>query len=87
MTPDKLRGLRIRFRNVLWRRFPQADAVTIGQGTNELVNIAVREAFNLVDMPHAIDCVCWNCVLALNAEVVERVARQRAAHEAADDYD
>ena len=47
----------------------------------------MRESFNLVEMEHVPDCACWDCLLGLNADVIEHLARLRVAREAADEHD
>jgi hypothetical protein len=87
MTPDKIRSLRLKLRNVLWRCFPQADGITIGLAVNRLLPLMVRESSNLVEMEHDRDCACWDCLLALNAAVAEHQAWMRAARQAAEEHD
>jgi hypothetical protein len=87
MMPAKLKALRLKLRNVLWRCFPQADGISIGQAVDRLVPLIVRESFNVVEMEHDRDCACWDCLLALNAAVAEHQAWMRAARQAAEEHD
>ena len=87
MTPDKIKALRIKLGNELWKCFPRADAISIGKAVNVLLPMLLRESFNLVDMQHSRDCACWDCVHALNADVTEALARWRVAQDAAKEHD
>jgi hypothetical protein len=87
MTPAKIKALRLKLRNVLWRCFPQADGTSIARAVDRLVPLIARESFNLVEMEHDRDCACWGCLLALNAAVAEHQAWMRAARQAAEEHD
>jgi hypothetical protein len=87
VTPDKLQAFRIKLTNELWKSFPRADAASIWKAANVLLPLIMRESFNLVDMPHEADCVCWNCVMALHSDAARRLAEWRTAQEAADEHD
>lgn len=87
MTPARIKALRLRMRDALWKCFPRADAISIGRAVNVLLPMIMRESFNLVEMEHAPDCACWDCLLNLNAVVTEHQAWLRAAREAAEEHD
>jgi hypothetical protein len=87
MTPDKMRALRIKLRNVLWRHFPRAQAAEIWPAVKALERFMVRESFDLWRMDHEAGCACWDCVLALHCEVVQHAALLRVAQETAEEFD
>ncbi len=87
MTPRRIKALRIKLRNEIWRAFPRAEAAAVYALVFRLDRLVAREALNLVDGEHAPDCACWACVLSLNADVTVLTAERRAALEAAEEYD
>lgn len=87
MTPKKVRALRLKLRDELWKCFPKADAAQVHQAVNLVLPLIMRESFNLVEMEHDRDCTCWPCLHALHAEIVEHHARMRVAREAAEEHD
>jgi hypothetical protein len=88
MTPGRLRYLRIKMRDKLWLRFPKASAVDIGMAVNDLLDVMLYEPTVAVAMECTDpDCACWDCVLALAAEVAMADAQRRVALEAEDEFD
>ena len=87
MTPRRMKGLRIKLRNEIWRTMPKASASEVYTLVHRLDRLVALEALNLVDEDHHPDCACWRCVLSLNADVTVSVAERRAALGAAEEYD
>ena len=88
MTPGRLRYLRIKIQNKLWRRFPTASAIDIGLAAEEILSVVLFEPTLIVSVDHNDpDCCCWDCLLALNAAVVITSARLRVDEEAAGEFD
>lgn len=72
--PRQIKNLRLRLRDELWKCFPRADAISIGNAVNTLIQIIVRESADFTIFEHADDCACWHCVLSLNADVTHWLA-------------
>ena len=87
MTPSKLRALRFKLRDILWRQFPKADAISIGLTVNAVLKLMLREAVDIATMPHEDDCSCWDCVLRLHGEVVRHMAEMKVARETEEEFD
>jgi hypothetical protein len=87
VTPEKVRALRIKLANVLWRQFPKADAISIGLAANAVLKLMLREAVDIATMPHEKDCACWDCVLRLHAEVIRHRAMLQVKQETEKEFD
>jgi hypothetical protein len=87
LTPEKIRAVRLKLCRVLWRRFPEEDAISIGLAVNAIMQVVLKEAVDLATMPHEQDCVCWSCVLDLHCSVLMHQAQLRIAHEAEEEFD
>lgn len=72
--PRRIKNLRLKLRDELWRCFPRSDAISIGKATNVLLQMIVHESADFTIFEHADDCACWHCVLAANAEVTRWLA-------------
>ena len=80
MTPDKIRRLRYKLRDELWKCFPDAESYRIFRAVDRLLPLLLRENFMVVDSVHENDCACWDCILKLNAEITMHVAMLRVKY-------
>ena len=87
VTPDKIRDLRLKLCKVIWRRFPEEDAISIGLAINAIMRVVLKEAVDIATMPHEDGCACWRCIFDLQNEIQEHTARLRVASEAEEDFD
>jgi hypothetical protein len=70
------RALRLKLRDILWKFKPDADVIEVGQATLGIMRILDRAPLGtLMDIPAVPNCGCWQCVLRLEATIVQQHAR------------
>lgn len=81
------RSLRIRIANALWRLAPRAGAESIQRAVEDVMRAVTAESSAFGEHDVVLGCACWDCVLSLNADVVQSRALLDAEMAAADDVD
>jgi hypothetical protein len=80
LWPHQRAALRLKLRDVLWKFHPRADAIDVGEAVLALMRLLDRSQIgSFMGEPPTPDCACWDCVLRLQAAVVQQQARWAVA--------
>jgi len=88
MTPGRMRNLRLKMRDKMWLCIPGASAIEIGLAVNAALDVILNEpTIDVATECTDPDCACWNCVVALSADIAVETARRRVTLENAETFD
>jgi hypothetical protein len=71
------RALRLQLRDVLWKFKPDADAIEIGAAVLKVMQVVDQAPLGtFLGAPPVPNCACWQCVLRLQAGIIQTQAQR-----------